>query len=72
MFQSLNYLNQRLISTRLLTAKVILNHKKVLKDSPRDCAFENQFKSTNIKTFISKNQEENIVLHLIIIEKQDN
>jgi hypothetical protein len=33
----------------------------VLKDSPRDNAVDNQFKSTNIKTFISKNQEETIV-----------
>lgn len=36
--------------------------KVVLKDSPRDGGVENQFKSTNIKTFISKIQEETIVL----------
>ena len=36
--------------------------KIVLKDSPRDGGVENQFKSTNIKTFISKIQEETIVI----------
>jgi len=32
-----------------------------MKDSPRDGGVENQFKSTNIKTFISKVHEETIV-----------
>jgi hypothetical protein len=32
-----------------------------MKDSPRDGGVENQFKSTNIKTFISKAQEDTIV-----------
>ena len=36
-------------------------YDRVLNDSPREGAIENQFKSTNIKTFISKNHEETIV-----------
>lgn len=41
----------------------------VLNDSPREAEKENQFKSTNIRTFISKNNEDTIVYVQLLSEK---